>query len=87
MIGVFDSGIGGLSALAPLTRLMPSADILYYADTAALPLGTKRDEEILERLLLALRFFERAGASGVLLACGTASGIYKEKCKKGGKVN
>ena len=82
MIGVFDSGIGGLSALAPLTRLMPSADILYYADTAALPLGVKRDEEILERLLLALRFFEKAAVSGVLLACGTASGIYKEKCKE-----
>ena len=68
MIGVFDSGVGGLSALSPLAHLLPRADILYYADTAALPLGVKSDEEILERLLLALRFFERAVVSGVLLA-------------------
>ena len=82
MIGVFDSGVGGLAALVPLTRILPRADILYYADTAALPLGTKSDEEILERLLIALRFFERVGVSGVLLACGTASGLYREKCKE-----
>lgn len=82
MIGVFDSGVGGLSALPPLAHLLPRADILYYADTAALPLGVKSDEEILERLLLALRFFEQVGVSGVLLACGTASGLYKEKCKE-----
>ena len=82
MIGVFDSGVGGLSALSPLISLLPRADILYYADTAALPLGVKSEEEILERLLLALRFFEQMGVSGVLLACGTASSLYREKCKE-----
>ena len=81
MIGVFDSGVGGLSALSPLAHLLPRADILYYADTAALPLGVKSEEEILERLLLALRFFEQAGVSGVLLACGTASSLLTQKCK------
>lgn len=82
MIGIFDSGIGGLSALTPLTRLLPRADILYYADTAALPLGLKSDSEILDRLLLALRFFEEKKVSGVLLACGTASSLFLEKCKE-----
>ena len=39
MIGIFDSGVGGLSALMPLRTLLPNADLVYYADTAALPLG------------------------------------------------
>lgn len=82
MIGVFDSGVGGLSALMPLQKLCPHADILYYADTASLPLGMKSDEEILARLTLALRFFENAGVSGVLLACGTASSLLTKECKE-----
>jgi len=82
VIGVFDSGVGGLSALIPLEGLMPRADLLYYADTAALPLGMKSDGEILDRLSLALRFFERAGVTGVLLACGTASSLLTKECKE-----
>ena len=74
MIGVFDSGVGGLSAFLPLRSLLPSADLLYYADTAALPLGEKSDGEILARVRRALGFFERMGVSGVLLACGTDDG-------------
>lgn len=82
MIGVFDSGVGGLSALLPLKELLPNADILYYADTAALPLGEKSDEEIRARIACALRFFERAGVDGVLLACGTASSLITKECKE-----
>lgn len=82
MIGVFDSGVGGLSAFLPLRSLLPSADLLYYADTAALPLGEKSDGEILARVRRALGFFERMGVSGVLLACGTASSLFTEKCKE-----
>ena len=81
MIGVFDSGLGGLSALLPLRALAPRADILYYADTAALPLGEKSDAEIQARLSRALAFFAREGVSGVLLACGTASSLLTQKCK------
>ncbi len=82
MIGVFDSGIGGLSALLPLEALLPKADILYYADTASLPLGEKSDEEIRARTLRALCFFAQAGVDGVLLACGTASSLLTEECKE-----
>lgn len=82
MIGVFDSGIGGLSALAPLEALLPRADVLYYADTAFLPLGEKSDAQILARLSRAFAFFEREGVNGVLLACGTASSLLTKKCKE-----
>lgn len=82
MIGVFDSGVGGLSAFLPLSRLLPHADLLYYADTAALPLGERTDKEIRARLFAALTFFERRGVEGVLLACGTASALLSEECKE-----
>ena len=82
MIGVFDSGLGGLSALPTLASLAPHADILYYADTAALPLGEKSDEEISARLWRALVYFASEGVSGVLLACGTASSLLTQKCKE-----
>lgn len=82
MIGVFDSGVGGLSALAPLRRMMPSADILYLADTAALPLGEKSDAEISSRISRALSCFRAESVSAVLLACGTASSLITEECKE-----
>ena len=81
MIGVFDSGLGGLSSLVPLRRMLPEADIVYLADTDALPLGEKSDEEIVGRVLRALGFFSALGADAVLLACGTASSIFPEECK------
>lgn len=81
MIGVFDSGLGGLSALAPLRRMLPEADIAYFADTDALPLGEKTDAEIVGRVLRALGFFSALGADAVLLACGTASSLFPEECK------
>lgn len=81
MIGIFDSGVGGLSALAPLRRMMPNADLLYLADTAALPLGEKSDGEISSRVGRALALFRSKSVSAVLLACGTASSLITEECK------
>lgn len=81
MIGVFDSGVGGLSSLIPLKKLLPEADILYLADTAALPLGEKSDAEIRARIAYALAFFDSKGVDAVLLACGTASSLITDECK------
>lgn len=82
MIGLFDSGLGGLSALRPLRELLPEADLVYLADTEALPLGERSDEEIVGRVLRALGFLCALGADAVLLACGTASSIFPQKCKE-----
>lgn len=76
MLGVFDSGVGGLTALAALRSRLPRADLCYFADTENAPYGTK-SEEVLCRLvtddILRLR---RAGCHKILIACGTASSIY-----------
>jgi glutamate racemase len=75
VIGVFDSGIGGLSVHRALVDKLPSADFIYLADQANAPYGGKGGEEIVDLTRAGcMRLFE-AGASLVILACNTASAI------------
>ncbi|HHY59161.1 MAG TPA: glutamate racemase, partial [Clostridia bacterium] len=55
-IGVFDSGVGGVSVLRELVRLLPGERFLYYADTANAPYGTKTREQVAELSLKIARF-------------------------------
>lgn len=76
MIGVFDSGVGGLTALAELRELAPDADILYLADRKNAPYGTKSENELIELVTEDARRLLRAGARRILIACCTASTVY-----------
>ncbi len=72
----FDSGIGGLSVLAPTRALLPNAPIVYAADNAAFPYGTRGEAEIAERVPALLgRLVERFRPRLVVVACHTASTI------------
>ena len=72
----FDSGVGGLSVLGPTRTLLPTAPIVYAADTAGFPYGTKSDTELAERLPALLgRLIERYRPRLVVIACNTASTI------------
>ena len=73
MIGIFDSGIGGLSVLAAIARALPQADLLYLADTAHLPYGDKDDLFIRRRVLKIGRHLVDQGCSVVVVACNTAT--------------
>ncbi len=73
-VGVFDSGIGGLSVWREIIRLMPSVPTLYLADQAHLPYGTRSPEEIQNLALGIARFLLSEGASLIVVACNTASG-------------
>ncbi len=75
MIGVFDSGIGGLGALSTLRRLLPEADLIYFGDTARVPYGTRSTERICRYTEEALQFLSSMGANTVLAACGTVSSV------------
>ena len=73
MIGLIDSGIGGLSTYHSLTRHYPTADILYLADQAHLPYGNKSPKALLAYLENALDWMAVQNADIVLVACGTLS--------------
>lgn len=75
MIGIFDSGVGGLTALRELRRLRPDLDVIYYADTAHLPYGTRSHGDVTRLVRRALARLTALGAEGVLVACGTASSV------------
>ena len=72
-IGVFDSGLGGLTALAELKRLLPNEDIIYFGDNARIPYGTKSPEVISKFALQDTRFLLSKGVKAILVACGTVS--------------
>ena len=74
-IGVFDSGIGGLTVLHALVRQLPTVDIVYLADQANTPYGGRPGEEIVELTRLGCeRLFEQ-GCDLVILACNTAAAV------------
>lgn len=72
-IGVFDSGVGGLSVVAELQLLMPYESIVYLADTAHVPYGTRSDEEIRTLTACAVDWLYQHGCKAVVVACNTAS--------------
>jgi glutamate racemase len=72
----FDSGVGGLSVLGPTRALLPSAPIVYIADSAAFPYGTRSEQEIAERVpALLVQLVERFAPRLAVIACNTASTI------------
>lgn len=72
-IGTFDSGVGGLTVVREIQKLLPGEDIVYYADTANFPYGTKEPEQIVELAFAATRFLLSKRAKIVVVACNTAS--------------
>jgi glutamate racemase len=73
MIGVFDSGVGGLTVLTEIRRLLPSADLLYLADQARAPYGVRSLDEVAEMAEQASLWLLERGADMVTIACNTAS--------------
>jgi glutamate racemase len=77
-VGVFDSGVGGLSVAREIRRRLPSESILYFADTAHCPYGGRPLEEIRERSLAIGAELLRRGAKVIVVACNSASGAALE---------
>lgn len=73
MIGIFDSGLGGLSVLAAVARALPHADLVYLADSAYLPYGEKPDALITERVLAIGEHLAKIGCTALVVACNTAT--------------
>ncbi|MDE7245126.1 MAG: glutamate racemase [Oscillospiraceae bacterium] len=72
-IGVFDSGLGGLTAVRQLRRLMPSEDIIYFGDTSRVPYGNRSRKTILKYARQDTRFLRSFDLKAIVIACGTVS--------------
>jgi glutamate racemase len=81
-IGVFDSGVGGLTVLKGLLELIPAADYLYFGDTARLPYGSKSLETVARYATQASQFLERSGAQLLVIACNTATALALDRITK-----
>jgi glutamate racemase len=73
-IGVFDSGVGGLSVLHEIRRALPHEDLLYVADSRYAPYGERSREEIVARATLVTERLIAHGAKAIVVACNTATG-------------
>ena len=73
LIGVFDSGLGGLSVLGALAEICPAADLIYAADTAHVPYGNKTSEQIRTRVLAMGQALVNEGCTTLVVACNTAT--------------
>jgi glutamate racemase len=74
-IGVFDSGLGGLTAARELMRILPNEEIVYFGDTARVPYGTRSKETILRYAREDIDFLRGFEIKAVIMACGTASSV------------
>jgi len=72
-VGVFDSGVGGLSVLREIRRLLPNESLLYVGDCGHIPYGEKSPEFIRQRCAVIADFFRREGAKALVVACNTAT--------------
>jgi glutamate racemase len=80
-IGVFDSGVGGLTVLRELYRQLPQESFLYFGDTARLPYGMRSPAEILHYVRQILTWMQQSGVKMVIMACNTSSALALERVR------
>ncbi|MGN1078219.1 MAG: glutamate racemase [Candidatus Gallimonas sp.] len=81
-VGVFDSGVGGLTVLRECVRQIPEARFLYLGDNARAPYGSRPPEVIVSFVREALEKFQRRGVNATLLACNTATAVAADQVRK-----
>lgn len=82
-IGIFDSGVGGLTVLAKVQQALPGESIIYVGDTANAPYGGKSYDELLQHARDIINFLRGQGVKAVVLACGTTSStVYRQLVKE-----
>ncbi len=80
-IGVFDSGIGGLTVAREIMRQMPKERMVYFGDTARLPYGTKSQDTVIRYSRQIIRFLRTQDVKAIVIACNTASACALEAVK------
>lgn len=81
-IGVFDSGVGGLTVVREIMRNLPNEEIVYFGDTARVPYGSKSKETVTRYSRQIVRFLQSKEVKAIVVACNTASAYALETIKK-----
>ena len=81
MIGIFDSGIGGLTVVRAIMDTLPGYDMIYFGDTARTPYGNKSSKTVIDYSLQNTEFLIKQGAKMIVMACNTASSVATEALK------
>ena len=81
-IGVFDSGIGGLTVVKRIASTLPTESIVYFGDTARVPYGSKSNPTVIEYGLQDARFLINKNVKAIVVACNTVSSVALEEIKK-----
>ena len=76
-IGVYDSGVGGLTGLRALMRMLPGEDFIYFSDSGRMPYGPRPQEELCRIAGQDMDFLAQFGVKTILAACGTISAAAK----------
>ena len=78
MIGIFDSGVGGMTVARAVETLLPDLQIIYYGDLARTPYGNKSPETIIEYSINNTEFLLSHGAKVIIIACNSAASVASE---------
>lgn len=81
-IGVFDSGVGGLTVAREIMRNLPMEKIVYFGDTARVPYGAKSKETVIRYSRQIVRFLQKQGVKAIVIACNTASALALDTLEK-----
>ena len=81
-VGVFDSGVGGLTVAREITRQLPNESIVYFGDTARVPYGSKSKDTIIKYARQIVRFLKTKDVKAIVVACNTASAFALDTIEK-----
>ncbi len=81
-IGVFDSGVGGLTVAREIMRNLPNEHIVYFGDTARVPYGSKSKDTIIRYSRQIIRFLQTQNVKAIVIACNTASALALDEVEK-----
>ncbi len=81
-IGIFDSGVGGLTVLKEINRLLPCEDIIYLGDTARVPYGIRSAETVLKYSIANAEFLVKQNIKLLVIACNTVSAVAKDRLRE-----
>mgnify|MGYP003301548561 CR=1 FL=1 len=85
-IGVFDSGVGGLTVVREIMRQLPGENVIYFGDTARVPYGSKSKDTVLKFSRQIVRFLMTKNVKAIVFACNTASALALEDMRDEMKV-